>query len=312
MIRRRLTVGREQYIAQVTLLLECLPALKAQSVFALKGGTAINFFIRDLPRLSIDIDLTYVKIGARDQSIEEIEKGLMALGQFISKRNKRYQIKELRTREGKLQKLIVVDELTKIKIEPNFIMRGTLLPVIKKDISKVVEDRFEFSVKQIPILSEEEIYAGKICAALSRQHPRDFFDIKELLENQGITDKIRQAFIVYLVCSPRPIHELLQPNLIVLKNIYENEFVNMTEKPVSLEALLDVRETLIKKINQGLLNNEKDFILSIKQGKPNYSLMPFDHLDVLPALKWKLINVRKMDKNKHVKMLDKLESALEL
>jgi len=191
-------------------------------------------------------------------------------------------------------------------------MRGTLLPTVKMDIAKAVEDKFEYSVKHIPVLAEEELYAGKICAALSRQHPRDFFDIKELFEKQGITDAIRQAFVIYLVCSPRPIHELLQPNLIVLKNIYKTEFVNMTEKPVSLEALLDTREILVKTINKGLTSKEKDFILSIKQGQPNYSLMPFDHLDDLPALKWKLINIRKMDKNKHAKMLDKLASALEV
>lgn len=177
-------MNREHYMAQVSLLLDCLPALREQSVFALKGGTAINFFIQDLPRLSVDIDLTFVNTGQREQAIGEIEEGLNALGQFISKRNRRYHIKELRTREGKLKKLIVMDGMTKIKVEPNFIMRGTLLPTITMDIKKAVEDKFEYSVKHIPVLAEEEIYAGKICAALSRQHPRDFFDIRKLLEKK--------------------------------------------------------------------------------------------------------------------------------
>lgn len=86
----------------------------------------------------------------------------------------------------------------------------------------------------------------------------------------------------------------------------------MTETPVSLEALLETREILIKTINQGLSSNERDFILSVKQGEPDYALMPFEHLDNLPALKWKVINIRKMDKNKHTVMINKLESVLSL
>jgi predicted nucleotidyltransferase component of viral defense system len=312
MIDWRTRVDREQYRNQVVLLLDCLPALKKQEIFALKGGTAINFFIRHLPRLSVDIDLAYVKIEPRENTIAKIANGLRALGKTIVKRNKKHQIRELTTREGQLYKIIVENGPTKIKIEPNFIMRGTLLPTIKMDIVKAVENKFEYSVKQVPILAEEELFAGKICAALSRQHPRDFFDIQQLFEKQGITDGIRQAFVIYLVCSPKPIHELLRPNLIVLKNIYENEFVNMTEAPVSLGSLLDTREILIKTINQDLSNNEKDFIFSMKKGDPDYSLMPFDHLDDLPALKWKLMNIRKMDKNKHTKMLNKLAFTLDI
>ena len=305
-------MNREQYIAQVTLLLDCLPALADQNIFALKGGTAINFFIQDLPRLSVDIDLTFVSTEQREQALGAIAEGLNALKKSIARRNRRYQIRDLTTQEGNLKKLIVSDGATKIKIEPNVIMRGTLLPTIKMNIKKEVEDRFAYSVKHIPILAEAELYAGKICAALSRQHPRDFFDIKKLIETQGITDGMRQAFVVYLVCSPRPIHELLRPRLIVLKNIYESELVNMTEAPVSLEELLDTREKLIKTINQGLSNNERNFILSVKQGQPDYSLMPFDNLDQLPALKWKITNVRRMNKQKHIVMLNKLSEILEI
>jgi len=303
-------VNRERYIAQVTLLLDCLPALREQRKFALKGGTAINFFIRDFPRLSVDIDLTYIDTDTRHLAIKAIEEGLYTLGQAIAARNKRYQIATLKTREGKLKKIIVSDGQVKVKIEPNFILRGTLLPVVSMDINKLVESRFAYSIKDIPVLAREELYAGKICAALDRQHPRDFFDVKELLENQGISEATRHAFVVYLVCSPRPIHELLKPNLIVLKHIYENEFINMTEMSVSLDSLIDAREKLIKTINLGLTNHEKDFILSVKQGHPDYSLMEFDHLHEFPALNWKVMNIKKMDKNKHRKMINKLELVL--
>lgn len=305
-------VNKEQYVSQVNLLLDCLPVLREQDVFALKGGTAINFFIRDLPRLSVDVDLTFLKYTDRNTAISEIENGLRAISKSILQRNSRYKIKELKTRYGILQKLLVIDHDTTIKIEPNFIMRGSLLQPEKMNLKKSVEEQFAFSVKNIPVLAQSEIYAGKICAALARQHPRDFFDVQELLSNEGITNDIRQAFVVYLICSPRPIHELLNPNLIDISAIYKNEFVNMAEQEVSLDALLETRKTLIKKIQKDLSKNERNFILSVKSGNPDYSLLPFKNIDKLPAVQWKLINIKKMDKKKHVAMLKKLKSILEL
>lgn len=303
-------MNKAQYIAQVILLLDCLPVLKEQDTFALKGGTAINFFIQNLPRLSVDIDLTYIKRNPREIAHKEIEIGLRELGEQIKNRNKNYRIKELKTTDGRLHKIVIQHNETKIKIEPNFIMRGTLHPVIKMNIVKAIEDRFEYSIKDIPILAKSELYAGKICAALSRQHPRDFFDVQQLLEKESITDEIREAFVIYLLCSPRPIHELLQPNLIDITQIYTSEFVDMAEQEVSLESLLNTREILIKTIFSQLTDREKEFILSVKKAQPDYTLMSFQGLDDLPALKWKLTNIQKMPKAKHLEMLNKLTAIL--
>lgn len=305
-------MNNEQYVAQVTLLLDCLTALKDQQLFALKGGTAINFFICNLPRLSVDIDLTFLKTSQRSEAISEIENGLKVIAQSILKRNNRYKIREIKTRDGVLQKIAIVDGLTSIKIEPNFTLRGTLLPAVKMSIQKAVEDRFLYSVKDIPVLSEAELYAGKICAALSRQHPRDLFDVKELLDTTGISDLMRQAFVVYLACSPRPIHELLQPNLIELRHVYENEFVNMTDRDTSLESLLEAREQLIVRINNDLSLNERNFLLSIKKGDPDYSLLPFPDMVQFPALQWKLLNIKKMDAPKRSIMMNKLRAVLKV
>jgi hypothetical protein len=156
-------------------------------------------------------------------------------------------------------------------------------------IQQAVEDRFLYSVKNIQVLSEAELYAGKICAALSRQHPRDLFDIKELLDRTGISDVMRQASVIYLVCSPRPIHEFLKPNLINLRAVYENE-CEYDRKNISLESLLDARERLIRTINHDLSVSERNFLLSMKQGEPDYSLLPFQNIEQFPALQWKLNN----------------------
>ena len=304
-------MNNQQYIDQVTLLLKCLPALKSQNSFALKGGTAINFFIRNLPRLSVDIDLTYIKSEPRTLAIKNIEKSLTSLGESITELNSSLQTRELRTKNGTLHKLLIKDGQSSIKIEPNLIMRKTLLPITHMNLTEAIKNKFAYHIKDIPVLAEEELFAGKICAALSRQHPRDFFDIMMLLKTQGITDRIRKAFVIYLLCSPRPIHELLNPNLINLEHVYTVEFMHMTETHIPLKDLLNTRLELIQTIEKTLTDNEKEFILSVKKGSPNYSLMPYNDLETFPALQWKLFNIQKMSKEKHLKMLKALTHVLE-
>lgn len=305
-------MDKNYYRNQVRLLLQCLPVLKDQSAFALKGGTAINFFIQDLPRLSVDIDLTYTRRGDRTQAINDIQLTLIKIGEEIQHKRQKCQVRYLETRQGLKHKIIVTEGSTKIKIEPNFILRGTLLPISYADMNRAVEDKFNQQIHAIPMVAVEELYAGKMCAALSRQHPRDLFDIKILLEGRGITDEIRQAFVVYLACSPRPMHELLLPNLIEITQVYNDEFSNMAKAPVSLESLLDARQMLIGTLQQSLTANERHFLVSIKKGEPDYSLLTFKDLDTFPALQWKIINIKKMDKVIHRLMLSKLKSALAL
>lgn len=69
-------MARESYSAQVALLVRILPHVGDEPIFALKGGTAINLFYRDLPRLSVDIDLTYLPIKDRDDSLAEINEAM--------------------------------------------------------------------------------------------------------------------------------------------------------------------------------------------------------------------------------------------
>ncbi|GJM06016.1 MAG: hypothetical protein DHS20C09_20120 [marine bacterium B5-7] len=214
-------------------------------------------------------------------------------------------------KDGITHKLEVVQDKVKIKVEPNFTLRGTLYPVEILDGVRAIEERYKQSILDIPVLSKAEVYAGKMCAALSRQHPRDLFDIQVLAESQeGLTDAMRQAFVVYVACAPRPIHELLQPNMIDLENVYRNEFQGMTMEDVSLASLYQAREWLVETLHGSLTDAEKQFLLSLKKGKPDYSLLPFEQLERFPALQWKLINIRKMDSNKHREMLNKLEVAL--
>jgi len=115
-----------------------------------------------------------------------------------------------------------------------------------------------------------------------------------------------------LAGDARPMHELLNPNLLDIKTVFKREFHRMTVDDVKLEELLKVRDTLIQKIATDLTTNERKFLLSMKLGEPEWNLLPFKNLDKLPALQWKLINVRKMDKAKHERMIDKLKMVLGL
>jgi len=299
------------YLQQVRLLARLLISVNKEKAFALKGGTAINLFVRDLPRLSIDIDLTYLPLQNRKVSLENIEAALLRIQADIERHNRDVLVNQKRAKNQQLQKLIV-GQAERIKIEPNEVLRGSIYPSEYRALLPKAQELLGIAVGEIQMLSFEDLYAGKICAALDRQHPRDLFDIYLLYQYEGITDRIRSAFIVYLACGPRPMVELLQPNYLDQVSVFQNEFVGMTLDPITYDQLMQVREQLVTDINQTLTSNERCFLLSVKQGEPNYSLMPFDHLEQLPALQWKLINVRKMEKTKHASMLNKLKAVLDV
>ena len=146
-------------------------------------------------------------------------------------------------------RLIVSTGATRIKIEPNEIVRGSVFPTEERELSRRAQDLFELSVSA-RALSLADLYGGKLCAALDRQHPRDLFDVRILLDNEGITDDIRRAFVVYLASHDRPIHELLDPKRKDVRRIYENEFTGMPIEEIAYKDLLAARETLVKTLKQ--------------------------------------------------------------
>ncbi|MBN1684262.1 MAG: hypothetical protein JW855_02335 [Gammaproteobacteria bacterium] len=133
-----------------------------------------------------------------------------------------------------------------------------------------------------------------------------------LLDSEGFTDAIRQAFLIYLASSPRPMSELLEPNLFDIEDLFHKEFSGLTTHPVGYHDLLYYREKLIQLIKENLTNKERQFLMSVKLGDPNYSLIPDLNVESLPALRWKVINVRKMSAEKHQAAIEKLKRALEL
>ena len=301
---------QKDYESQVALLLQCLPSVASESAFAIKGGTAINLFIRDLPRLSVDIDLVYLPITDRRQTLAGIETGLLSIKNKLEARDPKLKINtQFNEATRSVVKLQVQNKEARVIIEPNLILRGVVYPSQNMNVAPSVEKRFKVFVSDVPIGSVNDVYAGKICAALDRQHPRDLFDVKLLLE-EGITIEIKKAFLVYLASNSRPMHELLDPNPLDQLKAYQEEFVGMNNIEVAYEALIEAREALVVAVNQALNAEDKEFLLSIKRGKPDWDKIDLPHIDKLPGIKWKLLNIGRMTKEKHRAALEKLEKVL--
>ena len=296
------------YYRQVQLLIQTLPLISEETCFALKGGTAINLFIRDLPRLSVDIDLVYLPMSDRDEALSEIKSALDRISDRITNSIPHTSIHKAYEDKTDALRLIVQRDGIQIKIELSPVLRGTVFDEESREVCEKVED--EFGYVEFPVVSLPDLYAGKICAALDRQHPRDLFDIKMLLENEGLTDDIRKATIVYLISHNRPISELLNPVRKDITEIYHGEFASMAEAETSLDELLSVREELIQQLTSSLTKDEKAFLLLFKKLTPDWGLLGLNNVQDLPAVRWKQINLRKMDKANYKDAVEKLKQLL--
>jgi len=294
---------KDSFLRQAGLILRILPLIHQEQVFALKGGSAINFFVRDLPRLSVDVDLVYLPVTERTEALAEISQRLHRIAEKI-----RRMFSPVEIQEAGLKLILRLGEAT-VKIEPNQVLRGSVHPAEVKELVPEAQKVFEVSV-DMRTLSVAELYGGKICAALDRQHPRDFFDVKLLLDQEGLTEGIRKAFVVYLIAHHRPMSELLDPRFSDMRQVFENEFLGMTRIPCEYEDLVETRVQLVKLIRSSLTGKEKEFIASIQEGNPQWDLLRLSDIDRLPAVRWKLLNVAKMNSSKKKQEVQKLRAYL--
>lgn len=294
------------YLDTARLLTQVAPLVFVDDTFALKGGTAINLFIRDMPRLSVDLDLAFPDHTLpREQALARINKAILQAGERLKKRGFQIHIPPAAAGETKL---LVRRDRIEVKIETNFVLRGTVKPVRQASLMPIARDVLMADL-EIPVVSLEDVYGGKLVAALDRQHPRDLFDVKQLLDNEGITADIRRAFVVYLACHNRPVHEVLFPQLKNIEPDYLHNFVGMTTAPVSLETLLATRDQMISELQAGLDDNERQFLLSLVAVEPDWSLLGIAHLEHLPAIRWKLHNLTQLKKT-NVKKFAEQEDEL--
>lgn len=302
----------ESYRAQVDLLLQVLPHVAKEESFALKGGTAINLFVRDMPRLSVDIDLTWLPFDDRATALAGITDALRRVKTRVETAIPECKAALVPQSDGQEAKLTCQTAKAQIKVEVNTTIRGSLLPSRMMDVADTVESEFE-RFMSVNVVSHAELFGGKICAALDRQHPRDLFDVHHMLENEGLTDEIRMGFMASLLSHSRPIHEIIRPNFQDQRMLFETQFAGMAFTPFSYADFEATRERLVQEINDGWSDNDRAFLLGFKQGKPDWSLFPLGNLSRMPAVQWKLLNIQillKKNSNKHGEQLKALKDRL--
>lgn len=200
------------YIDTVRLLLAIAPTVFASGRFAMKGGTALNLFVQDMPRLSVDIDVVYVDHHPdREAALETISAELVAMKAAL--KAKGYRATLPASTRGDEVKLVVGNDATQVKVEVNFVFRGSVLPVETRSLVATAQDLFT------------------------------------------------------------------------------------TDEEVSLDALVAVQARLIADLPRQLTERQRSFLMSLVRTEPDWALLPFSHLQVLPALKWKLLNLAKLKKS---------------
>lgn len=301
-------MAREIYAAQVALLVRLLPFIALEEVFALKGGTAINLFYRDMPRLSVDIDLTYLPVQDRAESLAAINETLDRIMAAASRGIAGLDARRIEGGGGSATRIRARLKGAEVKIETSPVTRGVVHDPERRAVAAAVEDEFGYAALQV--VSFEDLFGGKLHAAVDRQHPRDLFDVKLLYENEGLTDALFRTFLVYVASSPRPANELLTPSLSALDEPFVREFVGMTTIPVTLQDLADTRDRLLADIRARLDASTHRFLTTLHDGAPDFEAIGLPQAASLPAVRWKLLNLNKLsteNPKKHRAHRDELE-----
>ena len=304
-------MARDRYMRQVELLVRTLPYIARQDVFALKGGTAINLFYRDMPRLSVDIDLTYLPIEDRETTLIGIDAALDHIRDDLLKNFRGIDVQRIAGGGNNDTRVLVRQGATEIKIETSPVARGTVHPPELRAVTDGVAEAFGFA--EMKVVSFEDLFGGKLHAAVDRQHPRDLFDVKLLYDNEGLTDALFRTFLIYVASSGRPPHELIRPSFSELEEAFVKEFEGMTIEPVSLIELKDARARLTGDLLARLDAKAMRFLLTLHDAAPDFDAIGLPQAAALPAVRWKLLNLAKLKQqnpDKHMLQRGEIENLL--
>jgi predicted nucleotidyltransferase component of viral defense system len=294
------------YKDQVRLLLRILPVIYREEGFAVHGGTAINLFIKNLPRYSVDVDLTYIPLAPREESLAEIDKKLAAISQQLQR-----AVPEINIRPVPNKLLCTLGRST-VKIEVNGIKRGIIGPTIEVPLCDKAQKEFRMYSKA-RIVPLEQLYGGKIAAALSRQHPRDLFDYNYM--NMDKIDVLKRGFMFALLGSDKPFIESLSPHMINQQEALENQFRGMTDIPFTYEDYENARKQLIVFVNSMLSEEDRAFLISFEEGNPQWENPSYKDFQDFPSVQWKLLNINKLkiqNPVKHRQEVERLKAHFEM
>jgi len=299
---------KDTYKKQVALLIDILLEIAKEENLALHGGTAINLFHLNMPRLSVDIDLTFFPFSDnRNADLNKIRQSL----EFVKNRLKttfpHIRFEDEKRAEEELKLLCTKDNAI-VKVEVNQINRGLISEPCTKILCSRAENEFD-RFCEIKTVSIGQLWGGKLNAALERQHPRDIFDVKNMLQEIGFTEEIKQGFLFFLLCGKRPIDEVINPNFTNQRVIFNSQFSGMTDEEFTYEEFEKTREELILLIQKSLTQSDKEFLLSFLSGNPYWK--DFDY-SKYPAIKWKQLNINKLKQDNPTKFRESIKKLGDL
>ena len=283
------------YRRQVALLIRVMPLVFKIKDFAVHGGTAINLFHRNLPRYSVDIDVTYIPVEDRNTSLLRINE---ALGRIADRVKRSFRDVRVIPRPD-ISKITCERRGCQVKIEVNQTKRGlvcgeaSLLPLCEK-----AQSMFGMET-EARIVSIPQLYGGKISAALSRQHPRDLFDIKQM---DIPLEEVKDGLIFSLLGSDRPIHESFAPNLIDQHEAMERQFSGMSEIAFTYTDFEATREKLVNDVNALMTEDDKRFLIGFEELAVDWDNSPYHSFKDYPSVKWKIQNLQKLKESNPKKL----------
>jgi len=293
---------RDAYKRQASLMLKILPEVAREKELALHGGTAINLFHRNMPRLSVDIDLTYIPFtDTREIDLEDIRSKLAGIKGRLLKTMPDIRFVDQVRADEELKLLCYLAGAT-VKVEVNQINRGIIGEPEMLMLCENAQMMFDVFC-EMQLVPKSQLWGGKIIAALDRQHPRDMFDLLGLINNDGYTDEIHTGFLFSLLSSKRPIHEILNPSPIDQSVVFASQFSGMTNQSFSYDEFEAVRENLIRTVNEKLTLAEKKFLVSFANGNPIWNTVNYS---MFPGVKWRLYNIEILKKNYKAKFVEQL------
>ena len=276
------------------------------SRMALKGGTAINLFVLDFPRLSVDIDLNYLGSSDRATMLAERPRIEQALQQVAGRLG--FTVKRVPTEHAggkwRLSYSTALGRQGSIEVDVNFMLRTPLWPVAPRDSHPIGLAR----ATQVLVLDEHELAAGKLAALVARSASRDIFDARELLRRPGLDPaKLRLGFVVYggvnredwrtrsveqIQTTPGDVHSQLIPMLRLDVRPAKNEAATWTETLVRetralMAAVLPLAQHELEFLDR--LNDAGDIAPNLLTGDPAMQAILREH----PGLRWKALNVKK-------------------
>jgi hypothetical protein len=183
-----------------------------------------------------------------------------------------------------------------IKIEVNTVIRGALHPAQTRSLTAAASDALMADL-ELPLLSPEDIYGGKLVAAMDRQWEQHFMQcaiVAGQVDDEGAPDRRGDALM------REELHDIEEIARMLPKNIqlaYEGTFVGMTTEPMALSDLVDTREWLFRELPAALDADEREFLRTLVQAQPDWSLLGIPHLEELPAIRWRLQNLEQLSRS---------------